>query len=287
MFNITGKQKEFGEIFEGHRLNISTKNVYFQNIRLLNTYKPDILSREDFEKYYKVILNDIKNESTPIECIIPNDEKLINEDSDDPNAEVQVPEGYKLFVTNQIVPEYKQISARIKADDINTTFPPTHPVRMAVINDPSKLDQVIDDAFVHWLLFKYLEAIDTLQIHGYSNYTPVIEWTVNNITESDLKSFIKSDKINKNKIKKFIRSIAFAPDFSRVIKFYSEERDNCPKIDVENLIYRLISNEDVKPDLYIIGAIYQTLSFAMSDIYTNNIEESPCAKYVIDVLSKI
>ena len=105
MFNIIGKQlDEFYRLYEAHRMNISATNVYFQNIRLLNTYKTELLSRDDFVEFYKGILNDVKNESAPIDCIIPNDQKLINEDSDDPNAEIEVPEDYKLFIINQEVP---------------------------------------------------------------------------------------------------------------------------------------------------------------------------------------
>ena len=93
MFNIIGKQKEeFFKLYEAHRMNISATNVYFQNIRLLNTYKTEIVTRDDFKEYYKNILDDIKQVSAPIDCLIPNDQKLINEDSDDPNAEIEVPD---------------------------------------------------------------------------------------------------------------------------------------------------------------------------------------------------
>ena len=144
MFNIIGKQREeFSKLYEGHRMNVSATNVYFQNIRLLNTYKTEILTRDAFKEYYKTILDDIKNTSSPIDCLIPNNEKLINEDSDDPNAEIEMPEGYKLFIINQEVPEFKQIDARIRADKIDEVFPPDHPVRMAVMDNPSKLDQII------------------------------------------------------------------------------------------------------------------------------------------------
>jgi hypothetical protein len=287
MFNIIGKQlDDFYRLYEAHRMNISATNVYFQNIRLLNTYKTELLSRDDFVEFYKGILNDVKNESAPIDCIIPNDQKLINEDSDDPNAEIEVPEDYKLFIINQEVPEYKTIAARIKADDMDATFPPTHPVRMAVMDNPDKITQVIDEAFIHWLVFKYLETIETLHIQTFSNFTPVIEWTVKNVGLKELKSFIISKNINLEKVRSKTHQFIFKPDLSRMKKFYEDDHDGFPKIDVVKLIEKLTSNTVVKSDTYVVTAIYLTLSFAMTDIYNGNLDE-PHVIYVRDVLSQI
>jgi hypothetical protein len=287
MFNIIGKQlDEFYRLYEAHRMNISATNVYFQNIRLLNTYKTELLSRDDFVEFYKGILNDVKNESAPIDCIIPNDQKLINEDSDDPNAEIEVPEDYKLFIINQEVPEYKTIAARIKADDMDATFPPTHPVRMAVMDNPDKITQVIDEAFIHWLVFKYLETIETLHIQTFSNFTPVIEWTVKNVGLKELKSFIISKNINLEKVRSKTHQFIFKPDLSRMKKFYEDDHEGFPKIDVVKLLEKLTSNTVVKSDMYVVTAIYLTLSFAMTDIYNGNLDE-PHVIYVRDVLSQI
>ena len=288
MFNIIGKQKEeFFKLYEGHRMNISATNVYFQNIRLLKTYKTEILTLDAFKEYYKTILNDIKLVSSPIDCLIPNEQKLINEDSDDPNAEIEMPEGYKLFLVNHEVPEFKQVDGRIRDDKIDEVFPPEHPVRMAVSDNPDKLTQIIEEAFIHWLTIKYLETIEELHIHTFSNFTPVIEWTVNNIDENQLKDFLKSKNINMKKVRAKTHEFIFSPDLSRMKKFYDEEHEGFDHIDVVDLINRLTSNIVVKSDIYIITAIYLTLSFAMTDIYNNNVEESPCAKYIRDVLSKI
>jgi hypothetical protein len=287
MFNIIGKQlDEFYRLYEAHRMNISATNVYFQNIRLLNTYKTELLTRDDFSEYYKTILDDVKNTSSPIDCLIPNEQKLVNEDSDDPNAEIEVPEDYKLFIVNQEVPEYKTIAARIKADDMNGTFPQTHPVRMAVNENPAKIEQVIDEAFIHWLTFKYLDTIETLHIQTFSNFTPVIEWVVNNITLKDLKNFIISKNIHSEKVRSKTHEFIFKPDLSRMKKFYDEEHEGFPKIDVVKLLEKLISNTVVKSDVYVVAAIYLTLSFAMTDIYNGNVDE-PHVKYVRDVLSQI
>lgn len=287
MFNIIGKQlDEFYRLYEAHRMNISATNVYFQNIRLLNTYKTELLSRDDFVEFYKGILNDVKNESAPIDCLIPNDQKLINEDSDDPNAEIEVPEDYKLFIINQEVPEYKTIAARIKADDMDATFPPTHPVRMAVMDNPDKITQVIDEAFIHWLVFKYLETIETLHIQTFSNFTPVIEWTVKNVGLKELKSFVISKNINLEKVRSKTHQFIFKPDLSRMKKFYEDDHEGFPKIDVVKLLEKLTSNTVVKSDIYVVTAIYLTLSFAMTDIYNGNLDE-PHVIYVRDVLSQI
>lgn len=287
MFNIIGKQlDEFYRLYEAHRMNISATNVYFQNIRLLNTYKTELLSRDDFVEFYKGILNDVKNESAPIDCIIPNDQKLINEDSDDPNAEIELPEDYKLFIINQEVPEYKTIAARIKADDMDGTFPPTHPVRMAVMDNPDKITQVIDEAFIHWLVFKYLETIETLHIQTFSNFTPVIEWTVKNVGLKELKSFVISKNINLEKVRSKTHQFIFKPDLSRMKKFYEDDHEGFPKIDVVKLLEKLTSNTVVKSDIYVVTAIYLTLSFAMTDIYNGNLDE-PHVIYVRDVLSQI
>jgi hypothetical protein len=288
MFNIPGKEKEeFYRLYEGHRMNISATNVYFQNIRLINTYKTEFITRDDFKEHYKGILDDVENTSPPIDCLIPNDQKLINEDSDDPNAEIEVPEGYKIFVVNQLVPEYKTIDARIRADKMEDVLPADHPARMAVLDNPDKMTQVIDEIFLHWLVFKYLETIEKLHIQTFSNYTPVIEWVVQNIDEKALKNYLMTKNINLAKVKKLTHEFIFNPDLSRMKKFYEEDHGDIKGFDVVDLIGRLTTNEVVKGDIYIITALYLTLSFAMTDIYNNQVEESPCAKYVRDILAHI
>lgn len=288
MFNIPGKERdEFFKLYEAHRMNTSAKNVYFQNIRLLNTYKTELITHDDFDQYYKGILADVENTSSPIDCLIPNDQKLINEDSDDPNAEIKVPEGYKMFVINQLVPEYKTIDARIRGDKMEDVLPADHAARMAVLDNPDKMGDVIDEIFVHWLIYKYLEAIEKLHMSAYSNYTPVIEWTVKNIDLKTLKGYLSSSRLNMDKVRSKTHDFIFKPDLSRMKKFYDEEHGDFKPLDVVDIINHLTSNEVVKSDIWIVTAIYLTLSFAMSDIYLNKIEDSECAKYVRDVLAQI
>lgn len=288
MFNIPGKEREeFYRLFEGHRMIISTTNVYFQNIRLLNTYKTELITRDDFKEYYKGILDDVENVSPPTDCLVPNEQKLKNEDSDDPDAVVEVPDDYKMFLINQLVPEYKTIDARIRGDKMEDVLPADHAARMAVLDNPEKMTQVIDEIFVHWLVFKYLEHIEKLHIHAYSNYTPVIEWAVNNIDEKTLRGYLMSKNINEDKVGKMMHNFVFKPDFNRMIKFYSEDHGDFKAFDVEHVVKLIATNEVVKSDIFIVAALYLVLSFAMTDIYNNQIEESPCAKYVRDILAHI
>ena len=284
MFNLIGNQREeYYHLYEAHRMNISATNVYFQNIRLLNTYKVKLLNRDDFKEYYKGILEDIELSSSPIDCLIPNEAEL----PENEKGEYEVPDDYPLFVVNQLVPEYIKIKDRITNDNMDETLPETHEARMTLKDAPEKIDQFIDEVFVHWLTFKYLEAIEKLHLQAISNFKPVIEYVVNNITEKDLKSFLLSRRINDKKFADKGHEFIFKPDINRMQKFYQEDHNGFPIIDVMDLIKRLVTNIVVKSDIYIITAIYITLSFAMSDIYVNRVDDSECAKYVRDVLSKI
>lgn len=284
MFNIPGKNKEkFYELYETHRMIVSATNVYFKNIHLLNTTKTKYISRDDFKEYYKNILEDVKLESSPIDVIIPN----TTDYEEDENGNPIIPEDDEMFFVNQEVPEYKTIRARIEAEDIATVLGDTHTAVVAVKDNRDKLIKVIDEIFIHWLVFKYLDNIEKLHLESLSNFTPVIEWVVENITEKDLKNFLISRRINEEKFNSKSHEFIFRPNLSRMQDFYSREHDTCAAFDVEDLLKRLVTNEVIKSDIYIITALYLTLSFAMSDIYTKHDDESPCAKYVVDILSKL
>lgn len=284
MFNIVGKQKEeFFELYEAHRMNISATNVYFQNIRLLNTTKFKYMSRDDYKEYYKNILDDIENTSPPTDSIIPNQQEF----EEDENGEYIVPEDYEMFIVNRDIVEYQTILKRVKDDNMSEVLPDTHPAKIAIIDNPDKFDDVVDEIFIQWLIFDYLKTIEKLHLHTLSNFTPVIEYVVNNITEKELKNFLTRRKIDEEKFDKLSHEFVFKPDLNRMQKFYEEKHESCEAFDVTDLIKRLVTNEVVRSDVYIITAIFLTLSFAMSDIYINNITDSPCAKYAVEVLSKI
>jgi hypothetical protein len=284
MFNIPGKKnEEFYSLYEEHRMYVSATNVFFKNIHLLNTTKPKYITRDDFKENYKNILDDIKNESSPIDVIIPND----TEYPEDENGNPIIPEDAPIFIVNQLVPEYVTIKARIEAEDMASVLGDTHAAVMAVKDNPNNMSKVIDEIFIQWLVFKYLENIEKLHLQTLSNYTPVIEWVVENIKEKELKNYLTSKRINEDKFKAKSHEFIFFPNLKRMKQFYEQEHETCPAFDVENLMKRLVTNEVIKSDIYVVTAIYLALSFAMSDIYTQHVDESPCAEYVRDILSKL
>lgn len=271
MFKISDKTRnEFASLFENHRVHIAACNIFFQNIRMLNG-RHKLLDRETFVEYFKNIVNDIDLESSPIDSFIPADDTV-----DD------------LFLVNQLVPEYKRISGRMTLSFICDILPPTNEISMKLKADPNLLETVVDDIFVYYSLFKYLDQIDMIRLKMLSNITPIIEYTVQNISERDIKDFIISRKINEEKYNEKCVDILFNPDVAVTQKFYALEHaeQGIPSINVINLMMRLVTNTVLKSDIYIILSMYTILSFAMSDIRTNNME-SQCAKYVRDVLSKI
>lgn len=271
MFRIPdGKKNEFKPLFDTHRLQIAACNVFYQNIRMLNN-RHKILDRNAYKEYYHNIMADIELETSPIDAFVP----CTDENSPD------------LFVVNQLVPEYERIKKRVTLDDIFETLPMTHEVHMKLKEDPTLLSTVVDDVFIYFCLFKYLSQIDMILLNIGSNITPIINYIVENISLRDVKDFICSRKINEEKYVKYCTDIFFNPDFSRVHKFYSDEHGDIPVIDVTQLMMKLATNIDLKSDIYIVLAMYMTLWFAISDIVNEKADDSPCVKYVRDVLSKI
>ena len=270
MFKVPEKTiHEFREIFETHRLQISACNVYYQNIRLLNNHHK-ILNRDTYVEYYKNILQDIELVTSPIDAIIPADETVD-----------------ELFILNHISPEYEKIKARVTLDDLYNTLPMTHEVVLKLKENPNLFETVLDDILLYFYLFKYLDQIDLIRLQTFSNSTPISEYIVENITEKDLKSFLISRRINEQKYVEKCADVLFNPDVTHTTKFYSTPHGDIPAFDVVNLMMRLTTNLVLKSDIYIIIGIYMTISFAITDIVNNKIDDSPCAKYVRDVLSKI
>ena len=127
-----------------------------------------------------------------------------------------------------------------------------------------------------------------IRLNMFSNYTPVIEYIVQNISLDDWKNYIVSKKINEEKYAEKCEDLLFNPDISATHNFYKKhEKETTPEIDVVNLLMRLISNIVLKTDIYVILGVYLILSFAMGDFNNDKIEDSPCAKYVRDVLSNL
>lgn len=272
MFKIPdGIIHEFKPVYENHRLQVSACNIFYQNIRLLNG-RHKILDRNSYQEFYHGILNDIELETSPIDSFVPTDGTV---------------EGGGLFMVNQLVPEYERIAKRVTLEDLYNTIPMTHEVHMKLKDNPNLLSTVVDDIYIYWCVFKYLDQIEKIRLNMFSNMTPIIEYVVNNISLKDLKEFKRSDKVNPDKYTKYCQDVIFNPEISMVHKFYLEPHGSIPSIDVVNLIMRLVTNIDLKSDIYIIIGLYMTMSFAMTDIANDKIDESPCVVYVRDVLANL
>ena len=64
------------------------------------------------------------------------------------------PKKTKLFVTNQTVPEYERIQKRITLEELKNTLGETHPVIIALNDNKVTLEDVVDDIFIYYCLFK-------------------------------------------------------------------------------------------------------------------------------------
>lgn len=269
---------DFQEMLKRHLLYVATSDVYYQNAVMLNGHHK-ILDFKTYNEYWKNFLNDIELVTEPIDAFVPSFEEEEGVDVKE--------EDRGLFMVNRVGPEYEKIKNRCTYEEIKKTLPPTHDVMAALMEDASKITTVVDDIYIYWSMTKYLQNLDTLRLQILSNMTPGIEYVVTHIDEAAIKRHMHSGrKINIEKFNKTLRELFFRRDYQFTKAFYDAEHENFPHIDVEMLMQRLITNIDTKPDYGVIIAIYLTMSFAMTDIKNNNIEESQCAKYVRDVLSK-
>ena len=288
MFNLPDKTaNEFKKLFETHRVQISAMDVFYQNIRMLNN-KGKLLDRDSYSEYVLGILNDIELVSSPIDAFIPD----VSDETDAPvenDSTEEEDEDDSIFKINRSVPEYVKIKNRMTLEFIYEILPMTHPVVMKLKENNMLLETVVDDMFIYYCLFKYLDQISKIRLMMYSNTTPIIEYVVCNIDEKAIKNHLVSKNINVDKCREKAGEIFFDPDLMIMHKFYvkGHEKDNIRSFDTSNLLLRLLNNITIKSDIYIILGIYTTLSFAMSDITNEKISDSPCIAYVRDVLSKI
>ena len=276
-----GRVREFSDAIMNHKVNVSAMNVYFQNIRMLNG-RHKYIDRDTYANIFKHALSDIELVSSPIDSFVPAD-------SDD---EEHVDE---LFYVNQLIPEYVEMSKRLTEDVLKTELGTTHPAIIALINNECTLDRLIDDIYIYYCLFKYLEMIDIIQVKSYSYLTPIIEWIVDNVTLKDIKGFIHSKNINPEKYTKNFEDLIFNPDFAITHKFYAEEKEKeeaenkedglfCDCFDISKVMVTLASNIVLKSDVFWIIGIYMICSFAIVD---KSNPDSKITKYVSDVISKI
>ena len=264
-----------------HHTLIMTCDIYLNACTLING-KHSVLSRDDYSEHYKNFTWDIAVESSPLEAFIPTDKSILIrydllENMDEENKRSRE------FIINRELPEYERLAKRITIDELKNTLNPTHKVLIALERGKVTLDDVIDDIFIYLCVFKYIDEINTARIQMFSNMSPVIEYVVENIGYNDLKSYLKRDKVDLEKLEKHDDNVFFEQDYKMVCKFY--ENESPVKFDIDNLIERLITNIVLKSDIYIILAIYLAASFAISDFKRGT--DSPCVKYVSDVLSII
>jgi len=284
MFKIPqSKINEFTKLFETHRVQISACNVFFQNVRMLNG-RHHILDRKMFDEEYKTFTSDIELETSPIDAFIPSDiEPKETPDEIDPADLMK----QRLFVVNRIVPEYERIKNRITEERIRSDFNETHPVIMALVNGEATMDDIVDDVFIYWAVYKYIEQIEKIRIQIFSNMTPMIEYIVENITLNDIKNYLHTKKFNDNKINKYREDMLFfAPMEKKVCEFYLSDKCPCP-FNLLDLIDIMLSNVDILGDKYIVLGMYLIADFAISDFMSNAEEKSPCEQYVVDVLSQV
>lgn len=261
---------EFAGRFKTHKVNIAACNIYYQTMIMINRKPHNMIDRSTYENYFLNALSDIELVTPPTDAFVP---------SGDTND---------LFSVNQLAAEYIEITKRVPMSLIEETFTPTNALVILLKNDPSKIEKLHDDIFLYYMLFKYLDQIDMIRLNTFSNYTPVIEYIVENITLDQWKTYLRSRRINEEKYAKNCEDLLFNPDIAAVHKYYLNANDeDVPKLDVVNLLERLVTNMVLKNDIILILGVYLIISFAMADFNNKKAEDSPCAKYVREVLSKI
>ena len=279
MFIVNGNTAtKFDTLLRHHMLLVATSDVYAQNAKLLNGHHK-YLDFESYNKYYKNILNDIKLETEPIDAFLP---ALADEGEE--LKEDEVHDG--LFVVNRVGPEYEKIDKRVTWEDMQNTLPSTHPAVVAVMEDGSKLQTVKDDIYIYWSVTKYIRQLDDIRLAILSNMTPAIEYVVDNVDMKTIKRHLHSNKINVDKYKKTVKELLFKPDVDFTRAFYEVDHGDIKGFDVELMMQKLCSNIDCKVDSTIVVAIYLALTFAITDISNDRMNEK-CVNYVRDVISKI
>lgn len=263
--------KEIAERFKVHTANIAACNIYFQTIRMLNGHKYSNIDRDTFAKDFRNALSDIDLETPPTDAFIPDPE---DKDS--------------LFRVNRLAKEYIAITERMPLTLLEEVYGPTNALVILCKHDPKELEKTYDDLFTYFCMFKYIDTIEILRLNMISNFTPMIEWIVENITIDDWNSYLITKKPNPDKYAAKCENIFFNPDISATFKFYTENPDpTIPEFDVVDLMMRIVTNMVVRHDIFLVLGVYLIISYAMGDFNNKNAEDSPCGKYVREVLSKI
>lgn len=289
MFNVpNSKLKTFAEPLEEYVREVAASDVLFHNIRLLNG-RHRILDKKTFDAEYKTFTSDIELQTSPLDSIIPN--SVAPTDTPD----VVEPEDLvkqRLFLINrneETVPEYGRIKRRITEERIREDLNETHPVIVALVKGEVTMDDIVDDVFIYWSVYKYIEEIQKLHIQMFATMNDLIEWVTTTFTLDDFLKAIHTKKYNAKKINKYREeSLFFFPTEKKICDFYAEDERVQYKFDLLGLVNLLLSNTDTKYDFLIALAVYLIADYAVADIIApDGSQKSPCEAYVRDVLSKI
>ena len=262
--------KELAQRFKVHEANIAACNIYFQTIRMLNNTHSNV-DRDTFQNCFRDALSDIDLETPPTDAFIP--------DAEDKEH---------LFRVNRLAAEYIKITERVPISLLEEAFGPANALVILCKHDPKELEKTYDDIFTYFCLFKYIDTIEILRLNMFSNFTPMIEWIVENITLKDWQNYLIKSKPDPEKYAAKCEDILFNPDVAATFKFYSNNEDpDIPQFDVCNLMMRIVTNMVVRHDIFLVLGVYLLISFAMADFNNKKAEDSPCGKYVREVLSKL
>lgn len=263
--------KEIADRYNVHRANIAACNIYFQTIRMLNSQPSNNVDRDTFAKDFRNALSDIDLETPPTDAFIPDPE-----DKD------------HIFRVNRLAAEYLKIQERMPISLLEEAYGPANALVILCKHDPKELEKTYDDLFTYFCMFKYIDTIEVLRLNMISNFTPMIEWIVENVTLEDWQNYLIKKKPDPEKYASKCEDILFNPDVSATFKFYTENPDpTIPEFDVVNLMMLIVTNMVVKHDIFLALGVYLIISFAMSDFNNKNAEDSKCAEYVREVLSKL
>lgn len=262
--------KEISQRFKVHTANIAACNIYFQTIRMLNNSHHNV-DRDTFQQYFRDALSDIELVTPPTDAFIPDPE-----------------EKDRMFRVNRLAAEYIKITERLPLHLFEETFGITNALVILIKHDPKELEKTYDDIFTYYNLFKYIDTIEMLRLNMFSNFTPMIEWIVENVTLKDWQNYLVKNKPDPEKYAAKCEDILFNPDVAATFKFYAENDDpEIPQFDVCNLMMRIVTNMVVRHDIFLVLGTYLLISFAMADFANKKAEDSICGKYVRDVLSKL
>lgn len=268
---INMKSAAIGKDVDRYKYHVASMTLLFEVIKMINGHHKYI-DRATFNKEYTVCTRDIETESYPLDLFIP---ALENE---------------RTFLVNRDTPEYQEMCKRVTESDFLIAFEddPTNEVLMKYKEDHSIFPDIQDDVFIYFIISKYLDKLDQMRLISFSITRELIEWTVNNITLSDWKSFIGT-KTSDKKYAKYGFDYFFTPEIARMQAFYNtEEQSGEASFDINELLRRIAASVNTAAESFILLAAYQILSYAIPDIIAKeNVEESPCRDYVVNVLSKI